>query len=153
MKHVAEGLRELVAESVPRLLGILEQASAVRPGPDRWSPKEILGHLVDSAANNHPRFVRAQAAPAFEGPGYDQDYWVETQGYHETRWVELVQLWRAYNLHLAHVIERVRPEALHTRCTIGDDEPCDLQFVITDYLAHQKHHLQQILGGSASGAE
>ena len=41
-----------------------------RTGPDSWSPRQELGHLIDSAANNHIRFVRAATEPEFSGPGY-----------------------------------------------------------------------------------
>jgi hypothetical protein len=54
---------------------------ALKPAPDRWSKKEILGHLIDSAANNHQRFVRAQGTPRLEFPGYEQEFWVATQAY------------------------------------------------------------------------
>ncbi len=123
-----------------------------KPAPDRWSIQEILGHLLDSAANNHHRFVRAQAVEKFDFPGYEQESWVSVQGYQDGSWLDLVALWRLYNLHLARVIRRIPEKQLETICRIGSYEPVTLGYLVQDYLVHMTHHLQQIeqIGVSAS---
>src|SRR5262245_42608651 len=102
--HIADDLRATV-ENAARELRRLDPATlAHRPAPDRWTIKEVIGHLIDSAANNHQRFVRAQFTKELVFPKYEQNEWVGSQHYNDVDWDELVELWRRYNLHLAHVI-------------------------------------------------
>jgi hypothetical protein len=104
----------------------------------------VLGHLIDSAANNHQRFVRAQHADAIMLPGYEQNHWVESQGYQDADWPHLVALWTHLNLHLADVISRIPPAKYAVRCVIGDSEPLTLETIVIDYLRHLEHHVAQI---------
>ena len=85
MSDYVEELRQTVERAAAELLAVSDEAAAVRPGRGRWSAKEIVGHLVDSAANNHQRFVRAQWQDDLVFPGYAQDAWVEAQRYQEAR--------------------------------------------------------------------
>ena len=116
-----------------------------KPAPQEWSKKEILGHLIDSAANNHQRFVRAVNKVAAHFPTYDQDEWVRIQRYNEAPWSSLVALWSGYNHHLGHVIECIPEDAVSSPCNIGKENPVPLDFVIRDYLRHLRHHLEDIL--------
>jgi len=118
---------------------------SLRRRPDGWSKKEILGHLVDSAANNHQRFVRATYNAAASFPIYDQNAWVRNQQYHASEWATLVTLWSAYNRHLSDVIDRIPEEAMVAPCNVGKEEPATLEFVVKDYLRHLKHHVDQLL--------
>ena len=68
-------LSSVVARALPHLSAISEDAAAQKPNPSKWSKKEILGHLIDSAANNHQRFIRLQLAREIGLPGYEQDNW------------------------------------------------------------------------------
>jgi len=140
------------------LVGAVETASAklkllhetevtVKPTPNKWSKKETLGHLMDSASNNHQRFIRAQMmeeSGEFVFPGYDQDEWVRRQDYNSKPWIELVELWRLYNRHVAHVLRSIADEKLETKCRIGSGGPVTLGFIAEDYLVHMKHHLAQL---------
>lgn len=141
---VAEELAEVVRAAAGDLRRIAPDAAMERPAPGKWSPKEIVGHLVDSASNNHQRFVRAQEGVEMRGPGYAQDHWVAAQGYQSRDWQEVIALWEAYNLHLAHVIRAIPAARLATPCIIADREPVTLLYLVQDYLAHLKHHLRQI---------
>lgn len=147
--------REIVVSATMRLKDIPEELSRRRSSPDDWAPIEILGHLVDSAANNHQRFVRAQFTDDLVFPGYDQDQWISAQKYREEPWSDIVQLWNAYNLHLVHVASMIPEEALtrsrspHTLDQIAfklvdKNEPATLEYLIRDYVVHLKHHLNQI---------
>ena len=147
MIEVAGELRDEVDAVLPRLRRMAEADVSRDRGPGKWMKKEILGHLIDSAANNHQRFVRAPAADPFVGPGYDQNAWVAANRYRERPWSELVDLWAGLNRHLAHVIAGVPADKLQTRCLIGDSQPAPLEWWIRDYVRHLKHHLAQIVDG------
>jgi len=156
MNQFLEDFRRTVADGKARLLAIpADDARVGKTG--QWSPKQIVGHLIDSAANNHHRFVRAQFTHDLICPGYDQDTWVDTQKYNDEPWTDLVQFWASYNLHLAHVIS-VMPEEALSRIrtehnldkiawkTVDKNSPTTLEYFIRDYAGHMRHHLSQILG-------
>jgi hypothetical protein len=135
-----------ILDAMPqRLAAISEEDAARRSSPGRWAPKEILGHLIDSAGNNHQRFVRAQLSPSVDSPGYDQDNWVAVQNYLAEPWPDLIQLWLLFNRHLLHVMRSVRPDTLDTPISIRGAAPIPLSHVMIDYVRHLEHHLSQIL--------
>jgi len=115
-----------------------------KPKPDVWSVKEILGHLIDSASNNHQRFVRAQLSAELTIPDYEQNRWVSSQDYQSRPWGELIDLWVHYNHHLAHVIRRIPDAAAGVPCRLGKNEPITLTALVQHYLGHVRHHLEQI---------
>lgn len=145
MLNAVQELQALMELVLPLLESIREQESLQRPSPEKWSRKEILGHLIDSASNNHQRFVRAQLGAEIKLPGYDQEAWVRTQSYQTESWSTLVQLWKNYNLHLLHTVKIMPEDRLTSMCFIGDHPPVTLEYLVVDYLRHLKHHLHQIL--------
>ena len=147
MEAVLRDFADAIDLAVPRLMAYTaEESAARRRGLDTWSRREILGHLIDSAANNHHRFVRARRGTALTFPGYEQDLWVRAQDYQAADWRNLVALWESYNRHLLHVMSVTPPEACAVTCTIGAGEPVTLEFIMTDYVRHLRHHLGQIFG-------
>ncbi|PYS51954.1 MAG: DinB family protein [Acidobacteria bacterium] len=144
MQAVAEELKSIL-KAAGNLREIDDQVASVRPAPGKWSKKEILGHLIDSAANNHQRFVRLQLTPRLELPGYDGDAWVSLQHYQERPWRDIIDLWLVYNTQLAEVIRYVNPQSLRNTWRAPDGNDVDLEFIIRDYLVHMRHHLDQIL--------
>jgi hypothetical protein len=144
VSDVATELRALAASVSRELQAATPEAAARRPGAGSWSPKEVLGHLIDSAANNHQRFVRAQQADALTFPGYAQNQWVSSQGYQDADWARLVALWTHLNLHLADVIARIPPSKYSVPCTIGGDAAVPLEAIVVGYWNHLHHHLAQI---------
>ena len=139
-------LRQEVDAAEPRLRALAEARAVSSPLPAKWSPKQILGHLIDSAANNHQRFVRVQAESDLSLPGYAQDFWVDTQRYNDRAWPELIELWCSYNRHLAHVIANIPEAKGDAHCRIGGGPPVTLRHIALDYVGHLQHHLRQILG-------
>lgn len=118
-----------------------------------WSSRQILGHLIDSAANNHHRFVRIQYVDSLEFPAYDQREWVASQHYEDCDWADLVQLWIAYNRHLVHVLRAMPDAQLAKPCLVVSDEesaPLLLGDVAESYIEHMRHHLAQL--GVVAGA-
>jgi hypothetical protein len=103
MEDFLTEFRQIIRAAEEELLKISEAESEARPAPDQWSAKEVLGHLIDSAANNHRRFVEAQWKENLVFAGYDQERWVAVQQYRGRPWPELVALWRAYNLSEAEI--------------------------------------------------
>ena len=142
----AARLLEVVEAAEPSLLALGDPAAGAPRGPGKWSAKQILGHLLDSASNNHQRFVRAASGEPFKGPGYAQEHWVACQHYEERPWAALVAFWIAYNRHLAHVLAHYPEQHRTVPCEIGGGPAVTLEFVARDYLGHIRHHLTQILG-------
>ena len=150
-----EELRRVVEDAAPRLLQISEVEAKRRSRPEKWSPAEIIGHLIDSASNNHQRFVRAQFQNDLVFPGYDQDAWVASQTYRDAQWSDLVTLWKFFNIHIAHIMENT-PDSVRNSARakhnldklawrpVSVDQPATLDYFMNDYVGHLKHHLSQI---------
>jgi hypothetical protein len=146
MIELAAALRGEVDRAAVQLRTFGEAEAGRGRGEGKWVRKEILGHLIDSAATNHQRFVRAQFANPFTWPGYDQEAWVPLHRYRDRSWTELVGLRVALNRHVAAVIEGVPAEKLATACHIGTTTPESLEWWMRDYLCHLTHHVGQIEG-------
>jgi hypothetical protein len=149
-------LTEIVAESFPSLAALTDEEASRAPAPGKWCPKQIVGHLVDSACNNHSRFVRAQFSDELHFPGYRQEEWVAAQRYDAADWKELLALWRSYNLHIARIVGAMPDEELHKArprdgldpaswsAVLGND-PVTLDHFVVDYVQHLERHLTQIV--------
>lgn len=154
-EHFLGDFRETIVRSTARLREIPEEQSRRKRSADDWAPIEVLGHLIDSAANNHQRFVRAQFTDDLVFPGYEQNQWVSSQKYREESWADVIQLWSAYNLHLVHAASVIpkdiltRPRSPHTLDQIAfnlvdKNDATTLEYLIRDYVVHLRHHLDQI---------
>jgi hypothetical protein len=142
----AEELNTLITALHPLLLSIPQEELEKPPAHGKWSKKEILGHLIDSAANNHQRFVRIQYQD-LPHIVYHQEEWVSLQDYRSEPLETVIALWAAYNRHLAHVITKISPINYNRKGNTGKDAPFEptLEWLVEDYLAHMKHHLEQII--------
>jgi hypothetical protein len=161
MNQWLEDFRQTIDSASQQLLQISEAQSEQPRSEEGWSSKQIIGHLIDSATNNHARFVLAQLKEDLLFPGYEQNGWVQVQKYQSASWARLIDLWRAYNLHLLHVMSCTPKEKLSNRCTqhslqtiafqtVSEKEPVTLEYLMTDYIVHLKHHLSQILDEAAN---
>ena len=144
MKELSEKLVRAVQTSEGKLRQVSEGESVKPVLKGGWSRKQVIGHLIDSASNNHQRFVRAALQGSLAFPGYDQNGCVRVQAVQSAPWPLLVALWMNYNLYLAHVIAHLPADKLAAQCKIGDNEPVTLKFLAEDYLTHLVHHLGQI---------
>jgi hypothetical protein len=153
----ARRLADAVGRATPELLRLDDAATSAPPAPGKWSPREIIGHLIDSASNNHQRFVRMGGRDDLVVEGYEQDAWVAAQRYRESPWTELVVLWLTYNRHLARVMaatspaDRTRSRAVHNLDQrafrpVSRDRAVTLDYFMSDYVDHLEHHLKQVLG-------
>src|SRR5262249_33136243 len=130
---------------VPDRLSKLSKEAAERKAvPTSWSLKEELGHLLDSAVNNHQRIVRAQVEDKLALSGYEQNRWVAIHRYQQRDWAELIDLWRTLNQQLLVAAESVPDSAWSHTWRVGSSEPMTLEFVFEDYVAHMVHHLKHI---------
>lgn len=150
MKELSEKLLTVIDSAEPRLHAVNATETEQPMLSGGWSRKQVMGHLIDSASNNHQRFVRASLQPSLEFPAYDQNGNIRMQAPEEADWELLVSLWAAYNRYLAHVIARLPAAKLDATCKIGANQPVTLRFIAEDYVVHMLHHLRQI--GVADGA-
>lgn len=136
-------LQYLINTVPEKLLAIPEEEFSYKPSPEKWSKKEIIGHLIDSATNNHHRFVRAQ----FEDVPkitYQQDNWNAASRYQEMDGRHITHFWVAYNQHLIELIKRVPESDMHCEVSTGGDSNVTLAYLLQDYVAHMEHHLKQV---------
>ena len=143
MQTTIDALQKIVANYSKRLAAISPETYAFKANPKKWSKKQILGHLVDSAQNNIRRFIVAQYEDT-PSIGYDQDQWVKLSGYQEDDTADLVQLWILLNRHLMTILGQITPEAAKRKSIMGGP-PQTLQWIAADYCNHLLHHLHQIL--------
>ena len=129
--------RNLV-ETVHRTMLDNADIADARLGPDRWTIKELVGHLIDSASNNHQRFIRLQQAEHLAFPAYDPDVWKAVSRVADLDYRFLVEFWNQYNLFLLYLIERLDPSTLQH---VWTDKGKTLEFLVTDYFVHLSWHL------------
>jgi DinB superfamily len=146
MREIAEHLAGVVERAADLLIRTGDQEAGAPVLAGGWSRKQAIGHLIDSASNNHQRFVRAALQGSLEWPDYDQDGCVRVEAFQDAPWEMLVEVWRALNRLLAHVLTHLPAEAAAAPCRIGDHAPVPLEEIARSYVSHIEHHLAQ-LGG------
>jgi hypothetical protein len=144
MLELSSQLETLVARTARELAEFTDSEAAEPVISGGWSRKQVLGHLIDSASNNHQRFVRALLQDELRWPNYDQVGCVRVQHFQDASWNALVELWTSFNGLLAHVLARAPEAKRKTQCIIGDGTPMSLEELAEDYLRHMQHHLEQI---------
>ena len=156
MLDYPQALRKIIQHTAPEMALIDARDFAHKDHPNKWSKKELLGHLIDSAYNNHQRFLRATTQRDFIFQGYDQDQWVKQNNYQNRTQEEVINTWVTVNQHLAVLLEGLPKALLHQETTQHNfhqicmhrpkaGETSSLAYLIWDYLFHLEHHLAQIL--------
>ncbi|KPE50422.1 DinB family protein [Chryseobacterium indologenes] len=138
-------LKNIVESELPRFKNIPEEEWSHKISPEKWSKKEILGHLCDSALTNIRRFVVTQYKEN-DNIVYDQDFWVKAQNYQNIPTDEIISLWKLLNLQIVHTVENIPDEALKRTCDTTKTTPqvFSLEYIIQDYIDHLKYHLKAI---------
>jgi len=155
MNNLTSELNSVIESAEKKLRNITEQQSSKKPSPEKWSSKEILGHLIDSSVNNMIRFVKGQFKNDLVFCGYDQNKWVEAQNYQSAEWYFLIDLWKMNNLQIVRLIKLIPNDVLKRSTTnhnydqiawkeLSKNESATLEYLIEDYIGHMKHHLNRI---------
>jgi len=148
MIELSKRLVELVSRTERDFAGLRDAETSQPAISGGWSRKQILGHLIDSASNNHQRFVRALLQDELHWPSYEQQGCVRVQRYQELSWSDLLGLWASYNRFLAHILAGVPEAKRATPCFIGQNPLLTLEELAADYLVHTQHHLEQLAAKS-----
>jgi hypothetical protein len=152
--ELRERLEAVLRTAMPWLLTISEAEASVPEREGKWSAKQVMGHLIDSAVNNLGRIIRLQIEAGQSLPGYEQMAWVSLQHYGEREWAQVLALWFALNEQVAWTIGHVEQARLANRGMVAG-EPLTLGFLIEDYVAHMEHHLRAMrlwLGDTSEAA-
>lgn len=150
VKQVALELREIVTSFSTAFTTLPEEDFSAKPLPEKWSKKEIVGHLVDSAQNNLRRFIVGQYEGAPPHIVYDQDFWVKANSYQNMQSLDVIVLWTLVNFRICGVLETMPETNYSKQCNTGKgaEQLYTLEWLAEDYVKHMKHHLNQIIPGS-----
>jgi DinB superfamily len=143
--ELSERLAAVLRDAMPWLVTISEAEASVPERPDKWSAKQVMGHLTDSAVNNLARIVRMQIAPGQDLPGYEQMAWVGLQHHAEREWAQVLALWFALNEHVVWTVEHI-DKALLGNVGVVAGQRVTLGYLIEEYVAHMQHHLRAMRG-------
>lgn len=146
MQQITNELRQILESTIPQLVEIPESEISRRSAPGRWTKKEVLGHLTDSAHNNYRRFLCAQYEQPVPVIHYDQDFWVEANQYEKMSTAELILLWKLMNERIIAVLDHMPADNYTKVADTGKEEKelHSMSFLAGDYIRHMKHHLGQI---------
>ena len=150
VKQTAAELRLLITTYSTAFTALPEADFSDKPFPEKWSKKEIVGHLIDSAHNNLRRFITGQYEQVPPHIVYDQDFWVKANNYHGMTSMDVIVLWMLINFRICEVLENMPQENYSKHCNTGKGEPqvYTLEWLAADYVKHMKHHINQIIPGS-----
>lgn len=143
-KNAIERLQR-ICDTIPELLKAIPHDEMHRKSSaEKWSKIQIIGHLIDSAFNNHQRFIRAQyeQIPFIV---YNQNEWNVLNAYEQKNITSTIDLWKSLNCHLIHVYSQINSENLTKLCNTGDKDLHTIEWLFTDYVDHLEHHLKQVL--------
>lgn len=145
-QDTADRIEKLISAWQVKLLQMSDELIVSKRNTQNRNIKEIVGHMIDSAANNHQRIVRLQYTETLDFPDYrqDNDTWIGIQKYQEEDWSLMINLWKYYNLHLVHLFTVVDSECLTNEWTDFEGANVSLGEMIEGYLVHLELHLLEI---------
>lgn len=150
VKQAAAELRLMVTTYSTAFTALQEEDFVSKPNPDKWSKKEIVGHLIDSAQNNLRRFIVGQYESVPPHIVYDQDFWVKVNNYQNMTSMDVIVSWMLVNFRICEVLENMPAENYSQQCNTGKgaEQLYSLEWLAQDYVRHMKHHINQIVPGS-----
>ncbi|MGI8581170.1 MAG: DinB family protein [Chitinophagaceae bacterium] len=142
MITIAKEAETIMIEYLSQLNSITEDEWIYKPSPTKWSKKELIGHMIDSAENNIRRFIVAQYE---ESPTiiYNQDKWVSINNYQQWDTQNLIQLWYLLNKQIADILKNTSDDIAQR--TVQSEVLHSIEWLAQDYIKHLKHHLHQVL--------
>lgn len=149
MEKIVHELTSIIKEFSAKLQAIPEDEFGAKPFLEKWSKKEVIGHLIDSAQNNLRRFIVGQ----YDSTSiivYDQNFWVKANAYQQMNKDEIILLWRLLNERIGAILLNMPSGAYSTELKTSKDsaEIHSLEWLAADYVKHMKHHLNQVLAAS-----
>lgn len=146
MQETISRLSNLLESTASHIRQTPEEMLNAKPRADKWSKKEILGHLVDSAINNLQRFTEIQFSDKpFQIYRYHQAELVQANAYQEAEIDEYLPLWVQLNKRIIQIMRLQTKRTLSFEILLYEGEKSDLKFLMTDYVDHMEHHVKQIL--------
>ncbi|MGA2159003.1 MAG: hypothetical protein WB588_06630 [Dehalococcoidia bacterium] len=144
MQDISSDLIKTVETFYKKYKSTDDKKASIKPEPNEWSLKEVMGHLINSSSNNHQRFIGLQFVSEMAFPEYQkfQTEWIAVEKFNDLRIADLLLLWKQYNIFLGHLIQTVNKEKLGNFLLSGEKK-LTLEFLITDYVRHLKVHLVQ----------
>jgi hypothetical protein len=144
MQNTISKFEKLVDESAINF-STIDSVTFETKNSDKWSKKEILGHLIDSAIHNLVRFTEINYVekPYHHRP-YSQIDLVNLNQYQTMDTNELIQLWLSLNKQIIRVFKNIDKKALDFQIILSDQSVIDLRFLMTDYVEHLEYHINQI---------
>ncbi|MDS1031563.1 DinB family protein [Porphyromonadaceae sp. NP-X] len=144
--NVTNGINQYIDKWEQKLINLPVETITQKRNKQNRTIKQILGHLIDSAANNHQRMIRLQYNAKLVFPDYqqDNDLWIALQDYQNEDWFTIIQLWKYYNLHMIQVIKSVDQTKLDNSWQSFEDITVTLRQMIEGYLEHIELHLNEI---------
>jgi hypothetical protein len=142
MKKTIEELESIIEKYKPLFRNIEDDLWQTKPLPGKWSKKEELGHLIDSAQSNIRRFIVGQ----YEDQPYivyQQDKWVAISNYQNYSVTDLVDLWSLINKHICIILKNTSDE--NASRLVKTQEIHSIEWLAADYNRHLLHHLHHIL--------
>jgi hypothetical protein len=144
MNNIAKELDEIIEIFKNDFSGLDERITSLRISQDKWTLKEIIGHLIDSASNNHQRFVRFQLSEVLEFPDYKNDEWLRIQNHQNMNFSELLLLLYYFNKFMVNIILNIDEKCLKNKWNVLWDENSTfitLEKLVVHYVNHIKTHL------------
>jgi len=150
MEVTISELNTIIRDYSLKIGAISEQGFSAKPSPNKWSRKEVLGHLIDSAQNNLRRFICGQYETSPPKIVYDQEHWVNANAYQHMDTKEVIALWILINSRIAAVLKQMPSNSYAKECDTGKNSVSlhSLEWLADDYVKHLKHHLNQIIPNS-----
>lgn len=142
MQKIAGQLEEIITQHLENLKSLPEEKMNIKPSPGKWSKKEIIGHLIDSAQSNIRRFVIAQYedTPTIV---YNQDKWVRIANYQHWNNATIINLWFLLNKQICEILKNTNNAVAQRQCMT--QELHSIEWLAGDYIKHLLHHLHQVL--------